>query len=69
MSHVEKSEISVPYPTMAELSLGANPDIDATAPAVIIGPIPDSIIDTSAALSLHEKVERSQTRPRAPKSA
>lgn len=34
---------------MAELSLGASPDNDAMAPAVIIGAIPASMIDTLAA--------------------
>ena len=39
----------IPYPTIAELNLGASPAIDAIAPAVIIGAIPASIIDTSDA--------------------
>ncbi len=40
------NEIKIPYPTIAELSLGASPAIDAIAPAVIIGAIPASIIET-----------------------
>jgi len=35
---------------MAELSLGASPAMDAMAPAVIIGAIPDSRMETFAAM-------------------
>ncbi len=39
-------EIRIPYPTIAEESLGASPTREAIAPAVIIGAIPASKIET-----------------------
>ena len=50
---VVKNEISIPYPTIAELSLGASPAIDAIAPAVIIGAIAASIMETTDAWFSH----------------
>lgn len=50
---VVTKEMSIPYPTIAELSLGANPESDAIAPAVIIGAIPASMTDTLAAKLVH----------------
>ena len=41
---------------MAELSLGASPDNEAIAPAVIIGAIPASITDTLAAKFVHPAI-------------
>ena len=47
------NEINIPYPTMAELSLGASPAIEAIAPAVIIGAIAASMIETIEASLFH----------------
>ena len=49
-------EINTPYPTIAELSLGASPAIDAIAPAVIIGAIPASMIETIDAWLFHPNI-------------
>ena len=43
---LEPKEKTIPYPTIAELSLGARPAIEATAPALIIGAIPASRMET-----------------------
>ena len=55
MYEVAKDKIA-PYPTMAELSLGASPAIEAIAPAVIIGAMAASRIDTWAAKLFQPKI-------------
>ena len=54
--YVVAKEIKIPYPTIAELSLGAIPAIAAIAPAVIIGAIAASSIDTVEARLFHPKI-------------
>ena len=49
-------EINTPYPTIAELSLGASPAIDAIAPAVIIGAIADYINETTETTLSQENI-------------
>jgi hypothetical protein len=51
--YVVINENKIPYPTIAELNLGASPAIDAIAPAVIIGAIPASNIETRADVEFH----------------
>ncbi len=53
---LEPKEKTIPYPTIAELSLGARPAIEATAPALIIGAIPASIMETFEAMLSQPKI-------------